>query len=93
MDYWSIWESQRRLIRIGDACPSAEESGEIKTLDATGLITCDHAIVGLIQASKVEVVGKQTRLVEKSPQLWNFKGDRPRWCAMIDSGLRCWSDV
>ena len=78
MDYWFIWEFQRRLIRIGDAFPSTEESIKLEIPDATGLIARDHAIVRLIQSSKVEIIGKKTRLVEQPPELWDFKGGRPR---------------
>ena len=78
MDYWFVRECQRRLIRIGNAVPSAEESVEIEISDTTGLISCNDAIVRLIQSSKVDEIGEKTRLVEQSPELWDLKGGRPR---------------
>ena len=71
----------------------AEESVEIEIPDAAGLIACDHAIVRLIKSSKVEIVGKKTRLVEQPPELWDLKAAAQGWGAMIHSGLPCWSDA
>ena len=93
MDYWFIWESQWRLIGIGDACPSAEESVEIETLDAIGLISRDHAIVGLIQASKVDNIGKRPDSLNSLHSCGTLKATAQGWGAMIDSGLPCWSDA
>jgi hypothetical protein len=78
MDYWFVWKFQRRLIGIRDAFPSAEKGVGIETPDATGLISRDHAIVRLIQSSKVDKIGEKTRLVEQSPELWDLKGGCPR---------------
>ena len=49
-----------------------------RNLGRYGLISRDHAIVRLIKSSKVEIIGKKTRLVEQSPELRDLKGDRPR---------------
>ena len=78
MDYWFVWKFQRRLIRIGDAVPCAEESVEIEIPNTTGLISCNHPIVRLVESSKVDKIGEKTRLVEQSPELWDLEGGRPR---------------
>ena len=78
LNHWFAWKFQRRAVRIRNRFPAAKKGFQIEVASTAGFIACDRAVVRLIQASKIEVVAKESGFVEQPPKLWNIKGRRPR---------------